>query len=165
MNTYPMTPEGKEALEKELVQLKEVERFKIVKDIEEARAHGDISENSEYEDAKERQALCEGRIKDIEAKLSMAQVIDVKTVPGQDLDSDDEEKKVVFGATVLVEDDDGEEATYRIVGTDESDVSKGLISYLTPVAKALLGKGPGDEIKIQLPTKTRVYEIIEVHYK
>ena len=165
MKTYPMTPEGREALEKEVTHLREVERFKIVKDIEEARAHGDISENSEYEDAKERQALCEGRIKDIEAKLSLAQVIDVLTVPGQNLDPDDENKKVVFGATVLVEDEDGEEHSFRIVGTDESNVSKGWISYQTPVAKALLGRGPGEEVTVQLPNKIRNYEILEVHYK
>lgn len=165
MKTYPMTPEGRDALEKELRHLREVERFKIVKDIEEARAHGDISENSEYEDAKERQALCEGRIKDIEAKLSLAQVIDVLTVPGQDLDPDDEEKKVVFGSTILVEDDDGGEHSFRIVGTDESNVSKGWISYQTPVAKALLGHAPGEDITVTLPNKTRSYEIIEVHYK
>ena len=165
MKTYPMTPEGREALEKEVTHLREVERFKIVKDIEEARVHGDISENSEYEDAKERQALCEGRIKDIEAKLSLAQVIDVLTVPGQNLDPDDENKKVVFGATVLVEDEDGEEHSFRIVGTDESNVSKGWISYQTPVAKALLGRGPGEEATVQLPNKIRNYEILEVHYK
>ena len=121
MNNYLTTPEGKERLEKELRRLKEDERLKIIQDIEEARAHGDISENSEYEDAKERQAMCEGRIQDIEAKLSMVQVIDVTTLPGQDLDPDDEEKVVVFGATVVVEDEDENTLTYRIVGTDESD--------------------------------------------
>ena len=165
MNSYLTTPEGKERLEKELRRLKEDERLKIIQDIEEARAHGDISENSEYEDAKERQAMCEGRIQDIEAKLSMVQVIDVTTLPGQDLDPDDEEKVVVFGATVVVEDEDENTLTYRIVGTDESDVSEGKISYQTPVAKALLGKAPGSEVEVVLPSRRKIYEIIEVHYK
>lgn len=165
MRAYLMTPNGREALEKELVNLREVERFKIVKDIAEARAHGDISENSEYEDAKERQALCEGRIKDITAKLSLVEVIDVLTVPGQGLASDHEDKKVVFGSTILLEDDDGKEHSFRIVGTDESNVSKGWISYQTPVAKALLGRSPGDDVTVTLPNKTRSYEILEVYYK
>jgi len=160
-----MTPQGKKQLEEELRRLKEVDRLKIIQDIEEARAHGDISENSEYEDAKERQAMCEGRIQDIEAKLSMVQVIDVTTLPGQELDPDDEEKVVVFGATVLVEDEDEKTFTYKIVGIDESDVSKGQISYQTPVAKALLGKSPGDEVEVVLPSRRKSFEIIEVHYK
>ena len=165
MSNYLSTPEGKEKLELELRRLKEVERLKIIKDIAEARAHGDISENSEYEDAKERQAMCEGRIKDIVAKLSMIQVIDVTTLPGQDLDSDDENKVVVFGSSVVVEDEDENTVTYRIVGTDESDVSLGQISYRTPVAKALLGKCPGDEIEVELPSSQKTFEILEVHYR
>jgi transcription elongation factor GreA len=165
MTNYVMTPEGKKQLEEELRRLREVDRLKIIKDIEEARAHGDISENSEYEDAKERQAMCEGRIQDIEAKLSMVQVIDVTTLPGQELDSDDEDKVVVFGATVIVEDEEEHTSSYKIVGVDESDVSQGKISYQTPVAKALLGKSPGDEVEVTLPLKSKTYEIIEVHYK
>ena len=118
-----------------LLHLRNVERYKIVKDIEEARAHGDISENSEYEDAKERQAMCEGIIQDIEAKLSRAEIIDVTKLRGHDLDDDDENKKIVFGATVVVEDEDENERTFRIVGTDEANIDKGWISYLTPLRR------------------------------
>jgi len=165
MSNYLSTPKGKENLENELRHLKEKERLKIIKDIEEARAHGDISENSEYEDAKERQAMCEGRIKDIVAKLSMIQVIDVTTLPGQELAPDDEEKVVVFGAFVVLEDEDENTFTYKIVGTDESDVSLGKISYKTPVAIALLGKSPGDEVEVELPSRRKTFEILEVHYR
>ena len=165
MESFLMTPEGHSKLEEKLQHLRNVERYKIVKDIEEARAHGDISENSEYEDAKERQAMCEGMIQDIEAKLSRAQVIDTAKLPGHDLDDDDDSKEVVFGSTVVVEDEDGQEFTFRIVGTDEANIDKGWISYLTPVAKALLGKCPGDDAVIELPTKTKEYEVLSVSYK
>ena len=160
-----MTPEGHLALEQKLSHLRSVERYKIVKDIEEARAHGDISENSEYEDAKERQAMCEGIIQDIEVKLSRAEVIDVTRVRGQDLADDDEEKRVVFGSTIVVEDEDENELTFRIVGTDQANIDKGWISYLTPVAKALLGKAPGDDVVIKLPSKVIEYEILSVSYR
>ena len=163
MDTFLMTPLGHKKLEEKLQQLRNVERYAIVKDIEEARAHGDISENSEYEDAKERQAMCEGMIQDLEAKLSRAQVIDVSTLDGVDLPDDSDEKTVVFGSTVVVEDAEGEEHTFRIVGTDESDITKGWISYQTPVAKALLGRSPGDDVNIALPgIKVR---ILTVSYK
>ena len=165
MDTFLMTPLGHQKLEKKLQQLRNIERYKIVKDIEEARAHGDISDNSEYEDANERQAMCEGMIQDLEAKLSRSQIIDVTTLDGVDLEDDSEEKSVVFGSTVVVEDSEGEEHTFRIVGTDESDISKGWISYQTPVAKALLGRNPGDDVTIVLPLMTKEYEILTVSYK
>ena len=165
MEKFLMTPEGHLALEQKLSHLRSVERYKIVKDIEEARAHGDISENSEYEDAKERQAMCEGIIQDIEVKLSRAEVIDVTMLRGQDLADDDEEKRVVFGSTIVVEDEDEKELTFRIVGTDQANVDKGWISYLTPVAKALLGKAPGDDVVIKLPSKVIEYEILSVSYR
>lgn len=164
MEKFLMTPEGRLALEQKLSYLTSEERHKIIKDIEEARAHGDISENSEYEDAKERQAMCEGIIQDIEAKLSRAEVIDVTKLRGHDLDDEDEEKQIVFGSTVVLEDEDENEKVFRIVGTDESDIGKGWISYLTPVAKALLGKVPGDDVVIKLPTKTVEYEVVSVSY-
>lgn len=165
MEKFLMTPEGHSALEQKLSHLRSVERYKIVKDIEEARAHGDISENSEYEDAKERQAMCEGIIQDIEVKLSRAEVIDVTMLRGQDLADDDEEKRVVFGSTIVVEDEDENELIFRIVGTDQANVDKGWISYLTPVAKALLGKAPGDDVVIKLPSKVIEYEILSVSYR
>ena len=165
MTNYPMTPEGRDALEQKLQHLSTEVRYKIVADIEEARAHGDISENSEFEDAKERQALNEGMIQDIQAKLSLAEVIDVTKLPGHDLPDDDAGKKVVFGSTVLLVDEEDEEYTYRIVGTDESDLSRGWISFQTPVARALLGNCPGDSVTIVLPSKTREYEILEVYYR
>ena len=164
MSNVPMTPEGKEALAAELTHLKLTVRLAIIQDIEEARAHGDISENSEYEDAKERQALNEGRIQDIESKLSRAQVIDVTQLPGVELDADDEEKVVVFGSTVHLEDDEESELVYRIVGSDESSVASGKISYESPIARALMGKAPGDEVVVQTPKGKRTLEIIEVHY-
>ena len=164
MSSYPITPEGKEFLEQKLQHLRNVERFKIVKDIEEARAHGDISENSEYEDAKERQALCEGMISDLEAKLSLSQVIDVTTLPGADLDPENEHKKIVFGATIVLEDEEGHNHVFRIVGVDESNVDKGYISIQTPVAKALLGKCPGDTASVVLPKSKKEYEVIAVYY-
>ena len=165
MEKFLMTPEGHSALEQKLLHLRNVERYEIVKDIEEARAHGDISENSEYEDAKERQAMCEGIIQDIEVKLSRAEIIDVTKLRGHDLEDDDENKKIVFGATIVVEDEDENELTFRIVGTDEANIDKGWISYLTPVAKALLGKSPGDDAVIKLPSKTIEYEILSVSYR
>ena len=165
MQRHPMTPEGHKKLSATLKHLKEVVRPQIVKDIEEARAHGDLSENSEYEDAKERQALNEGRIQDIESKLSRAQIIDVTQLPGADLDADDEEKVVVFGSTVHLEDDDENELVYRIVGSDESNVSEGKISYQSPIARALMGKAPGHEVVVQTPKGKRNLEVIEVHYR
>ena len=156
-------PRGQEALALRLTHLKLNVRLAIIQDIEEARAHA-YFRDSEYEDAKERQALNEGRIQDIESKLSRAQVIDVTQLPGVELDADDEEKVVVFGSTVHLEDDEENELVYRIVGSDESSVASGKISYESPIARALMGKAPGDEVVVQTPKGKRTLEIIEVHY-
>lgn len=158
MQRVPMTPEGHAQLEVELKRLKSVERMKVVQDIEEARAHGDISENSEFEDAKHRQALIEGRIRELEGKLAASEIIDVKRIKPSD--------RVIFGVTVDVEDEDsGDEHTYRIVGTDEADVKKGLISVTSPIGRALVGKEVGDEVKVQAPGGVRTLVINDVHYK
>lgn len=154
----PMTPAGHAKLVAELTHYKETVRPQIVRDIEEARAHGDLSENSEYEDAKHRQALCEGRIRELEHKLAMAEVIDVTRLPASD--------RVVFGATVLVEDlDTGEESRYQIVGTDEADVNEGRISVTSPLGRALVGKECGDEVTVETPRGTRRFAIVEVEYR
>ncbi|MEJ2471995.1 MAG: transcription elongation factor GreA [Desulfuromonadales bacterium] len=154
--TVPMTPEGYQKLQEELKRLIRVERPKVVQDIAEARGHGDLSENAEYDAAKERQGFVEGRIAEINTKMSRAQVIDVST-----LDTD----KIVFGATVTVYDVESDnEATYRIVGEDEADIKKGLISINSPVAKALIGHRVDDEVQIKVPSGPRVYEIIDIKY-
>ena len=155
--TVPMTPEGYQKLQEELKQLIRVERPKVVQDIAEARGHGDLSENAEYDAAKERQGFVEGRISEINGKMARAQVIDAT-----ELDTD----KVVFGATVTVYDDESEsESTYRIVGEDEADIKKGLISINSPVAKALIGHRIDDEVQIKVPSGTRIYEIVDIQYK
>ena len=154
--TVPMTPEGYQRLQEELKHLIRVERPRVVQDIAEARSHGDLSENAEYDAAKERQGFVEGRIAEINGKMARAQVIDVSTI-----DTD----KVVFGATVTVYDDESEnESTYRIVGEDESDIKQGLISISSPVAKALIGHRVGDEVQIKVPSGIRIYEIIDIKY-
>jgi transcription elongation factor GreA len=154
--TVPMTPEGYQRLQEELKHLIRVERPRVVQDIAEARDHGDLSENAEYDAAKERQGFVEGRIAEINGKMARAQVIDVATI-----DTD----KVVFGATVTVYDDESEgESTYRIVGEDESDIKQGLISISSPVAKALIGHRIGDEVQIKVPSGIRIYEIIDIKY-
>lgn len=154
--TVPMTPEGYQKLQEELKHLIRVERPRVVQDIAEARAHGDLSENAEYDAAKERQGFVEGRIAEINGKMARAQVIDVTTI-----DTD----KVVFGATVTVYDDESEsESTYRIVGEDESDIKQGLISVSSPVAKALIGHRMGDEVQIRVPSGIRIYEIIDIKF-
>jgi transcription elongation factor GreA len=151
-----MTPEGYQRLQEELKHLIRVERPRVVQDIAEARDHGDLSENAEYDAAKERQGFVEGRIAEINGKMARAQVIDVATI-----DTD----KVVFGATVTVYDDESEsESTYRIVGEDESDIKQGLISISSPVAKALIGHRIGDEVQIKVPSGIRIYEIIDIKY-
>ena len=161
MDQTPMTPRGEDLLRKELQRLKTVERPRIVAAIAEARSHGDLSENAEYDAAKEEQGLCEARIKDIEGKLASANVIDVsklKTPNGGKL-------QVIFGATVTVVDvDTDKETTYRIVGEDEADIQANLISYKTPIAKGLLGKCEEDEIEIKIPKGTICYEIEKVEY-
>ncbi len=152
----PMTRAGYVGLEQELKRLKSVERPAIVKEIELARAHGDLSENAEYHAAKEKQGHVEGRIQMLEDKLARAQVIDPS---GQSLD------QVRFGLTVDLEDaDTGEKVTYTILGEEESDVSQGTISVSSPVARALLGKGVGDSVTVRVPKGTRQFEVLEIRY-
>ncbi|MDX1561963.1 MAG: transcription elongation factor GreA [Gammaproteobacteria bacterium] len=157
MSTVPLTARGAELLREELKHLKTVERPKIVDAIATARAHGDLKENAEYHAAKDQQGLMEARIRDIEAKLSNAQIIDVTQLsPGG---------RVVFGATVHVAGtDDGNEAKYQIVGEDEADIKQGLISISSPIARALIGKEEGDVVEVEAPGGSRSYEIIEVEY-
>lgn len=154
--TVPMTPEGFQNLQDELKHLTRVERPRVVQDIAEARGHGDLSENAEYDAAKERQGFIEGRIAEINGKLARAQVIDVTQI---------ESDKVIFGATVTLFDVESEnESTYRIVGEDEADIKKGLISINSPVAKALIGHKADDEVQIKVPSGIRMYEIIDIKY-
>lgn len=150
-----MTPRGVQLLRDELARLKE-ERPKISREIGVAREHGDISENAEYHAAKERQGLVEARIKDLEDKLARAEVIDPTKLSGD---------KVRFGATVsLTNLDTDEEVRYQIVGAEEADVDKGMISISAPLARALIGKSPGDEVQVQLPNGVRHYEVSAVEY-
>jgi len=157
MQRYPMTPEGKTALEKGLHQLKTVERPRITAAIAEAREHGDLKENAEYHAAREQQGFCEGRIQDIEGKLGAAQVIDIKDL--------EQNGRVVFGVTVTIENLDTEEQkTYKIVGDDEADFKINKISVNSPIARGLLGKSEGDEAKIVTPQGEVEYEIVSVEY-
>jgi transcription elongation factor GreA len=152
-----MTEAGAEKLRAELEHLKRVERPRIVRAIAEARAHGDLKENAEYHAAREQQSFAEGRIQEIESKLSRAQIIDVTRLPPDD--------KVIFGATVTVINLDSDETrVYRIVGDDEADVKAGRISYQSPIARALIGKRVGDEVAVQTPSGTVSYEIDQVAY-
>jgi len=152
----PMSRAGYEKLEDELRRLKSVERIKIVKEIEIARAHGDISENAEFHAAKERQSHIEGRVRLLEDKLARAVVID----PTGDAPS-----AVRFGVTVQLEDTDtGDRVTYTILGEDESDVANGCISVTSPVARALLGKAVGDSVSVRVPKGVRVLEVIEIRF-
>lgn len=156
MEKVPMTPAGAEKLKSELGRLKE-ERPKISREIGIARDHGDLSENAEYHAAKERQGMVEARIKDIEDKLSRAEVIDPTKLSGD---------RVRFGATVTVTNLDTEEdATYQIVGADEADINHGTISVSAPLARALIGKSPGDSVTVTLPGGTRNYEIADVTFR
>ncbi|MGQ8363985.1 transcription elongation factor GreA [Glaciecola sp. 1036] len=158
MTTYPMTAEGAKKLREELDHLKSVERPRIINAIAEAREHGDLKENAEYHAAREQQSFCEGRIQDIEGKLSNAQIIDVTKLPNNG--------KVVFGTTVTILNvSNEEETTYRIVGDDEADIKNGLISVNSPIARGLIGKELDDIVNIQTPAGTVEYEIIEVEYK
>ncbi|MCF6435092.1 MULTISPECIES: transcription elongation factor GreA [Pseudoalteromonas] len=157
MQSIPMTVRGEQLLREELNHLKSVVRPKIVADIAEAREHGDLKENAEYHAAREQQGFCEGRIQEIEAKLSTSQVIDVTKIENNG--------KVIFGATVTicnVETD--EEVKYRIVGDDEADIKSNLISVNSPIARGLIGKELDDTANIQTPNGTVEYEIIEVEY-
>ncbi len=152
----PMLQAGYDRLAAELKNLKSVERPSVVAAIEEARAHGDLSENAEYHAAKERQGHIEGRIMELEGKLSRAQVIDPTSLSGD---------KVVFGATVTLLDEDDEEVVYQIVGADEGDVKGGKISYQSPIARALIGRNVGVEVEVKTPGGERYYEITKLEFK
>ena len=157
MGKIPLTVKGAEMLRAELHQLKTVERPKVIAAIQEARSHGDLSENAEYDAAKERQSFIEGRIVEVESKLSNAQVID----PAH-LDADG---RCVFGATVALEDlDSGDTVTYQIVGDDEADIKSGKISISSPIARALIGKYSGDVAEVQAPGGVKEFEILDVKY-
>ena len=153
----PMTLNGKRLIEDELKRLMTVDRPSVVKAIENARGHGDISENADYHAAKERQSFIEGRILDLNGKLAKAEVIDTTKIKSE---------RVVFGATVVLEDQgEGREVTYRIVGVDEADVKKGMVGITSPIARALIGKSEGDEVVVQAPKGPVTYEIISVRYE
>lgn len=157
MVQYPMTATGAAALRRELEQLKNVTRPEIVAAIAEAREHGDLKENAEYHAAREQQGFCEGRLQDIEAKLSNAQIIDISKIANNG--------KVIFGSTVtIVNVDTDDEVTYKIVGDDEADIKLNLISVSSPIARGLIGKMLDDEISIKTPGGTIDYEIINVQY-
>ncbi|MDR2723930.1 MAG: transcription elongation factor GreA [Holosporaceae bacterium] len=156
MEKVHMTPEGYKALEEELRSLKFSERPSIVEAIASARALGDLSENAEYHAAKDKQGFIEGRIRELESKLSRAEIIDIKKLSGKD---------VKFGATVTVyEELSNEEITYKIVGVDEADIKKKLLSVEAPLARALIGKNVGDEIKLATPSGKKNYEIVKIEY-
>lgn len=158
MSKVYLTVRGAEALREELKNLKTVVRPKIVHDIKVARAHGDLKENAEYHAAREQQSFCEGRIKEIEGKLSHAQIIDVTKTNANG--------KVVFGSTVdIMDEETEEEITYQIVGEDEADLKHNKISITSPVARALIGKQEGDIAEVQAPGGVRSYEIVEVRYE
>ncbi len=157
MNKIPLTKRGAEKLREELQRLKHVERPAVIQAIAEARAQGDLSENAEYDAAKDKQGFIEGRIQEIDSMLSAAQVIDPSAL--------DAGGRVVFGATVDLSDEtDGKEVTYQIVGDDEADLKLGLISISSPIARALIGKEAGDVAEVRAPGGVRAYEIIEVRY-
>jgi transcription elongation factor GreA len=157
MKRSPMTLRGAELLRVELKQLKSEARPRVIKAIAEARAHGDLSENAEYHAAREQQGFIEGRIMEIESRLSAAEVIDVAQLAASD--------RVVFGATVELEDQgDGSGVTYQIVGEDEADIRAGRISIASPIARALITKRVGDVAEVAAPGRTRSYEIIAVRY-
>lgn len=157
MNKVPLTVKGAEMLRAELHKLKTVERPRVIEAIAEARSHGDISENAEYDAAKERQGFIEGRIKEVEGKLSSAQIIDPTLL--------DADGRIVFGATVELEDlEAGNAVTYQIVGDDEADLKAGKISISSPIARALIGKFAGDIAEVQAPGGVREYEVLDVKY-
>ncbi|HRC60990.1 transcription elongation factor [Candidatus Propionivibrio aalborgensis] len=158
MSKVPLTVTGAEKLRAELHQLKTVERPSVIAAIAEARSHGDLSENAEYDAAKERQGFVEGRIKEVESKLSNAQIIDPKLL--------DADGRCVFGATLDLEDQDsGLPVTYQIVGEDEADIKDGKISVNSPIARALIGKYAGDIAQVQAPGGLREYEVLDVRYE
>lgn len=155
--TVPITKRGAELLKEELHRLKTKDRPAVISAIAEARAQGDLSENAEYDAAKERQAFIEGRIADLEGKLGAAQIIDPALL--------DAEGRIVFGSTVDLEDlETGEKVTYQIVGVDEADIKHNKVSVTSPIARALIGKFAGDIVEVQAPSGIREYEVLEVHY-
>jgi transcription elongation factor GreA len=157
MKKYPMTPIGKQALADEITRLKTIDRPSVIKAIAEAREHGDLKENAEYHAAREQQGFIEGRIKDIDTKLSLCQVIDVLTISNQG--------KIIFGSTIdLINTDDDNPVRYQIVGEDEADVNVGKLSVSSPIARALIGKEEGDIVSIQVPSGLMEYEIDSIHY-
>lgn len=157
MSSVPITKHGAELLKEELVRLKTKERPAVINAIAEARAQGDLSENAEYDAAKERQSFIEGRIADLEGKLGAAQIIDPTLL--------DAEGRVVFASTVHLEDlESGEKVMYQIVGTDEADLKHLKVSITSPIARALIGKYAGDVVAVHAPSGVREYEVLEVHY-
>lgn len=157
MERVPLTPEGFKKMQEELDHLVKVARPENIKAIEEARAHGDLSENAEYHAAKERQSFIEGRINELQAKISRADVIDASRVMNKD--------KIAFGATVtLLDIDKDEESRFKLVGTEEADVKGGKISIVSPVGKALIGKKVGDEVTVIAPARTISYEVMDISY-
>ncbi|MGD8257691.1 MAG: transcription elongation factor GreA [Desulfobacterales bacterium] len=154
MERVPVTKEGYAALKEELEMLKRVDRPQNIRAIEEARAHGDLSENAEYAAAKDRQGFIEGRIGELEFKVANAEIIETRKLP---------KDRVVFGSKVLLENiDTGEDVEYQLVGPDESDIEKGRISISSPLGKAILGKKPGDELAFEVPGGKRFYELVEI---
>jgi transcription elongation factor GreA len=157
MSKIPMTVEGAERLKAELQRLKSVERPAVIQAIADARSHGDLSENADYEAAKERQGFIEGRIAEVESKLANAQIIDPQTL--------DADGRVVFGATVEVEDlDNGDRSAWQIVGDDEADIKASKISVNSPIARALIGRTEGDTVEVHAPGGLRNYEVVQVRY-
>lgn len=155
MEKIPMTPKGYKALDAELKTLRTVERPAIIKAIAEAREHGDLSENAEYHSAREKQSFIEGRIKELEGTIGLAQVIDPSTLSGA----------IKFGATVeLVDEDTEEEKTYQIVGEAEADIENGLLNIKSPLARALIGKDEGDSVEVKTPGGSKDYEIVKISY-
>ncbi len=158
MSKVPLTVHGAEKLREELHRLKTIERPSVIAAIAEARSHGDLSENAEYDAAKERQGFVEGRIQEVEGKLSNAQIIDPKLL--------DADGRCVFGATVVLEDQDsGDTVTYQIVGEDEADIKTGKLSLASPMARALIGKYVGDVAQVQAPGGIREFELLDVRYE
>ena len=154
MEQVPITKEGYEALKKELEYIKKVERPKNIQAIEEARSHGDLTENAEFDAAKDRQAFIDGRVSDLEYKLSRADIIDSRTLSND---------RAVFASYVVLENiDTGENVTYQLVGPDEANIEKGRISVSSPLGKAIIGKKPGDEIILQAPGGKRFYELVKI---
>jgi transcription elongation factor GreA len=156
MQKNPITPGGAARLREELITLKSVERPAVIQAIATAREHGDLKENAEYHAARDKQSFIEGRIKEIEDKLARAEVIDPSKLAGD---------RVAFGATVTVSNaDTGEQSVYRILGADESDLAKGSISVTSPLARSLIGKQVGDEVKVRMPGGERTYEILDIAF-